>query len=76
MTGHTPEEAQRHWCPFVRLYNPKETGASGYNWLHIEGRDASAMDWRDTSCKGELCMAWRWLDTAKQRGYCGMAGKN
>lgn len=25
-------------------------------------------------CEGPNCMAWRWIETDKNEGYCGLAG--
>jgi hypothetical protein len=30
---------------------------------------------KDMRCVASDCMAWRWYDTEKKAGYCGMAGK-
>ena len=29
---------------------------------------------RTTPCYGAQCMGWRWTDTRRVYGYCGMAG--
>lgn len=28
-----------------------------------------------SQCRGKQCMAWRWTDTRRVYGYCGLAGE-
>ncbi len=74
--------ARTKWCPHVR-----ETfqGAGTYNranrFEEVQGvrRDTGQLSTTFT-CKGSMCMMWRWADmawrwAARDEGYCGLAGK-
>jgi hypothetical protein len=61
------KEASDKWCPFVRGH--ETSMSSSVNRRHSGKPSTYAM------CLGSACMAWRWEDRLRDRGYCGMAGK-
>ena len=59
------DEAKEKWCPFSRVWS-YEGGSFNRD---LDGSEAVA------NCIGSRCMAWRWEDNRRERGFCGMAGK-
>ena len=57
------EEADKKWCPFVRL-NIEFAPTGSFN------RDGG-----DCCCIGSDCMAWVWDCRDTDHGHCGLVGK-
>ena len=58
----TPEAARNNmFCPLSNIADKDIKASSSY---------------RKAQCKADVCMMWRWFESAKEEGYCGLAGKH
>lgn len=58
----TTEEARKNmFCPLTKIADPMKKSHSSI---------------RTAQCKADKCMMWRWFDSQKAEGYCGLAGRD
>lgn len=66
----TPSEAHSKVCPVMTPgFSVNLSNSAGGSYSGMANPNVQPM------CRGEQCMAWRWGDDMKSRGYCGMAGQ-
>lgn len=58
----TPEKARNNmFCPLTNIADKRTNAPSSH---------------RSDQCKADGCMMWRWFDSQKIEGYCGLAGRD
>jgi len=61
------EEARMKWCPFARSAWQEGNAVTTVN------RDTMGSFHAKCHCLASNCMAWRWSDKDREKGYCGLA---
>lgn len=63
------KQAKRKWCPFTRvIHSAGDVPVAANRFSNGQRSNAS-------QCIGSACMAWRWIGSAPERGFCGLAGR-
>jgi hypothetical protein len=63
------KQAKRKWCPFTRVIHSAGDVPVAANRFSNGQRSGASQ------CIGAACMAWRWVGSAPERGFCGLAGR-
>jgi hypothetical protein len=67
--GITEVEAKERWCPMVRKYFSKNDD------FPAEGPCNMYEGERVGECCASDCMMWRWDNSERDTGFCGLGGK-
>ena len=68
---HTASQAHKLWCPMVRLTDSENPAHNRYSYP-LDNENMNPLLCR---CIAGDCAMWRWSNGAKDRGYCGLAGR-
>jgi hypothetical protein len=69
----TEKEAKKKWCP-LSSHNTRDCiRCDGDNPSLIYTGPGKGLP--EHVCIAAACMMWRWFDTKKTEGYCGLGGK-
>lgn len=67
----TERDALEYWCPLA-----KTTGETGNDAGNRYSSPAGLTDYPAAcQCIASACMAWRWSNASRERGFCGAFGR-
>ena len=79
----SPETAKKKWCPQSRVVSATEIDPDrplvrqndgAHNRIRINGTGGKTI-LGNAPCIADECMMWRWTDSDKDDGFCGLAGR-
>ena len=65
----TEVDASCKWCPFARVV----FAINGNDAMIVANRRIDGKAMESAHCLASKCMAWKWRDETKVRGFCAMA---
>lgn len=71
----TEDEAEKTWCPHLRILTLGNYGDSNFRYITNRGKVASHIFELDTKCITNKCCLWE-TDEDTDLGYCGLSGAN